>query len=348
MDLARPGDQLKERCMTKNRAMVIETSGVMPVEVERSVPDPGPGEVLVKVGGSSMNSHDVANLFGMMPGPFPRVPMTDGAGQVAAIGEGTERFRIGDRVVGAFYPEWREGPPVIPSLDRYIPGDSGDGWLQQFVCTSEATLVAAPPHLSYPEAATLVCAGTTAWSAIQAGGVGPGDTVVTLGTGGVSIFVVQIAQACGARVIITSSSDEKLARAGADEAINYQEHPAWDEEVLRLTDGRGADLVVDLGGTETLQHSINAARTGGTVIMAGVLSGFGLAEIPVATALQHNLRIQAVTVGSVHDHANFSAFVSEHELVPKISHLLPWEELSEAVRVMVANEHVGKIAITIP
>jgi len=238
--------------------------------------------------------------------------------------------------------------PTTPSSERYLPGDSGDGWLEQLVCVSESTVVAAPAHLSDSEAATLVCAGTTAWSAIEAGGVGAGDTVVTLGTGGVSMFVAQLARARGARVIVTSSSDEKLSVAAADDGINYRTHPEWDQEVLTLTDGRGADLVVDLGGQETIARSVAAVRTGGTVAITGVLSGFGTAAFPIATVLQHNLRLIGVTVGSVADHAALAAFVSEHGLVPHISHTLGWDELPEAMRIMQANEQIGKVAITIP
>jgi NADPH:quinone reductase-like Zn-dependent oxidoreductase len=328
--------------------MQIETLGVMPVEVDRHTPEPGPGEVLIRVGGSSVNYHDLANLMGLIDGPLPRVPMTDGAGEVAAVGDQVTRFRVGDRVISTFYPQWRDGPPKQPSSKRYIPGDGGDGWLQQYVCASEWAVVPAPPHLSDPQAATLVCAATTAWSAIEAGSVGPGDTVVTLGTGGVSTFVMQIARARGARVILTSSSDDKLAATEPDEGINYRSCPAWEQQVLRLTDGHGADVVVDVGGPDTLSRSVRATRTGGTVVLAGFLSGFGSAEFPIATALQHNLHIVGITVGSVADHAALSTFVAEHRLVPRVSSILEWDELPRAMQIMQSGKHIGKIAITIP
>jgi NADPH:quinone reductase-like Zn-dependent oxidoreductase len=328
--------------------MVIEAPGAMPVEVERPTPDAGPGEVLVRVRGSSMNYHDLANLLGLMEGPFPRIPMTDAAGEVVGVGSGVTRFQLGDRVISTFYPEWRDGPPTQPSSMRYIPGDDGDGWLQQYVCAPESAVVPAPVHLSDEEAATLVCAGTTAWSAVEAGGVGPGDIVVTLGTGGVSTFVMQIARARGARVIVTSSSDEKLAAVGVDDCVNYVTHPAWEVEVLGMTGGLGADVVVDVGGPQTLGHSIHATRAGGTVVMAGFLTGFGSAEFPIARALQHNLHLIGVTVGSVADHAALSAFVTEHRITPRVSRVFGWEELSQAMLAMQSTDHFGKIAVNIP
>ena len=311
---------------------------------------PGPGEVLMRVHASSLNRRDVAVLRGFYPvGPRERlVPLSDGAGEIVAVGDGVDQWRAGDRVLGTFHPDWKHGP-ATPAAKRPVPGDTCDGWLQQYVRTAADSVVAAPEHLPDPEAATLVCAGTTAWSAIAAAGdIGPGSTVVTLGTGGVSLFVVQLAKALGARVILTSSSDEKLAAAGADEGINYRTRPDWEREVRALTDGRGADLVVDLGGAETLAHSIRGARMGGTVVIAGVLSGHGAAEIPVSTAMLNNLHLVGVTVGSVADHAALSDFVAQHRIVPRISHRLGWDELPEAMRVMQANEHIGKVTITVP
>lgn len=329
------------------RAMVIEATGVMPVETERPVPEPGPGEVLVRVGGSSVNYHDLVNLMGFINGPLPRVPMSDGAGEIVAVGDGVERWRVGDRVLSTFHPEWKTGAPTRANK-RVVPGDTVDGWLQQYACVAADVVAPAPSHLSDPDASTLVCAGTTAWSALEAAGIGPGSTVVTLGTGGVSLFVVQLARARGARVILTSSSDEKLEAGGADHGINYRTHPDWEREVLTLTDGHGADLVVDLGGQDTLARSVRCTRMGGTVAIVGVLSGHGAAEIPVSTAMLNNLHLVGITVGSVADHAALSAFVSEHGIVPRVSHRLGWDELAEAMRVMHANEHIGKVVITVP
>jgi NADPH:quinone reductase-like Zn-dependent oxidoreductase len=297
-----------------------------------------------------MNYHDLVNLLGLIEGPWPRVPMSDGAGEVVAVGDGVTEIAVGERVFSTFHPDWRQGRPT-PAGKRRLPGDTVDGWLQQYVCFPADALVATPPHLSDADAATLPCAGTTAWSALEVAGVGPGDVVVTLGTGGVSLFAVQLAKLRGATVILTSSSDEKLAlgaKLGADHGVNYRATPDWDREVRRLTDGRGADLVLELGGPDTLGRSVKATRMDGTVAIIGVLSGFGPAPLSVSDAMLNNIHLVGVTVGSVAAHADLGRAVTEAELRPHISHLLGWEELPEAMRLMQANEHVGKIAITVP
>ena len=212
-------------------------------------------------------------------------------------------------------------------------------------------LVAAPVHLSDGEAATLVCAGVTAWSALRIADVKPGDVVVTQGTGGVSLYAVQLAAAAGATVVVTSSSDEKLDTArslGADHVINYVSTPEWHDAVIDITDGRGADLVIDLGGEHTLARSIKAARMDGTVAVIGVLSGFGAAKIPVASVMTRQIRLQGVAVGSVAALRDLSAAVAAAGMQPHVSHTFDWTELAEAQRVQQAGEHTGKIAITIP
>ena len=336
--------------VTTYRAMVMEGPGRLPVAIDRELPAPGVGEVLVRVRASSMNYHDVVTLMGFIDGPWPRSPMSDGAGEIAAVGDGVGGWVVGDRVISAFHPDWLDGEPT-PAKKRSVPGDTTDGWLQQYVLSPADALTRAPAHLSDVEAASLVCAGTTAWSSLVLAGVGPGDTVVTLGTGGVSLFVVQFAKALGATVILTSSSSEKLAigrSLGADHGIDYVTHPEWHKEVRRLTDRRGADAVVDLGGAATIGRSVLATRMGGTVVVAGVLSGAGDAEIPVSYVMTRNIRLNGVTVGSVAAHRAMAAFVAEHRIVPSMSHVLSWDELGEAMRLMQANEHIGKVGITIP
>jgi NADPH:quinone reductase-like Zn-dependent oxidoreductase len=319
-------------------------------EIERELPTPDPGEALVRVGGSSLNYHDQVNLLGLISGPWPRSPMSDGAGEVVAVGAGVRTLGTGHRVLSTFHPEWREGP-ATPASKRMLPGDTTDGWLKQYVCAAAEALVPAPEHLSDPEASTLVCAGTTAWTALQAGGVGAGSTVVAQGTGGVSIFVLQLAKALGAHVILTSSSDAKLEvgrTLGADEVINYRTTPDWGKEVRRLTGGRGADVIVDIGGGSTLEQSCRAAAMNGTVSVVGGLGGFGNAEVPVSQLFLNNLRLIGISVGSVADHAALSEFVSKHKIVPYVSHTFDWDQVPEAVRVAQANEHIGKIAFRIP
>lgn len=329
--------------------MVLEVAGQLPIRTQRPMPVPGPADVLVRVGASSMNYHDVVNLLGLIKGPLPRVPMSDGAGEVVAVGADVSGFSPGDRVMGAFYPMWQSGRPT-PDNKRTVPGDTCDGWLQQYALVPASTVVPSPSHLSDTQAATLPCAATTAWSSLEVGSVAAGDVVVTLGTGGVSLFAMQLAKARGATVIATTSSNAKVdtaCKAGADHVINYREHPEWWREVRAIAPS-GADLVIDLGGEHTLAGSIAATRMDGTVAVSGVLSGFGAASIPSAQVMTRNIRLVGVTVGSVADHRTVSTAVERAGIVPHISHEFSWDDLGEAMRVMQAGEHIGKITLVIP
>ena len=334
----------------RQQAMVMNGPGAPVEKRERPVGEPGPGQVLVKVKASSLNFHDHVNLIGLLPGPWPRVPMSDGAGEVVAIGPGVDALNVGDRVMGAFHPGWLDGPPT-PEAKRELPGDSEDGWLQQYRVAAVTGLVRTPDYLSDVEAATIPCAGVTAWSALAEANIGEGDVVVAQGTGGVSLFAVQLARALGATVILTSSSDDKLkigSDLGATYLINYRTTPQWDAEVKRLTAGRGADLIVELGGPATLAQTVHSARMGGTVAVIGVLSGFDTAPISVAEVMLNNLRVIGITVGSVRAHTELCDVMSGAAIKPHVSHVFDWEQLDEALRVMRAGEHVGKIALTIP
>ncbi len=331
-------------------AMVMPGPGQPPVPIERNVPTPATGEVLVRVRATSMNYHDLVNMQGLIDGPWPRVPMADGAGEVVAVGPGVTEFATGRRVFAAMYPSWLDGPPA-PEKKLPLPGDTCDGWLQQYRLYPAAALVATPSHLTDAEAATLPSAGVTAWSALESSPVGDGDVVVTQGTGGVSLFALQLAKARGATVILTSSSDVKLALGasmGADHLINYRSTPNWQDTVRTLTDGRGADLVVELGGPETFPQSVAATRMGGTVAVIGVLTGFGNAELPVAVVLWENLRLIGITVGSVQAHRDLAAVFTEHAIHPHISHTVSWDRLAEAGALMTRGAHTGKIAVEIP
>jgi NADPH:quinone reductase-like Zn-dependent oxidoreductase len=334
----------------RQRAIIMPVPGEPVQTVERPVDEPGPGQVLVRVKASSLNFHDNVNLMGLLPGPWPRVPMSDGAGEVVAVGPSSDGLQVGQRVMGAFHPGWPDGPPT-PEVKRELPGDSCDGWLQQYRVTDVAGLVRTPDHLSDVEAATIPCAGVTAWSALQEANIGEGDVVVTQGTGGVSLFAVQLAQTLGATTILTSSSDDKLkvgSDLGATHLINYRTSPDWDAEVKRLTGGRGADLVVEVGGPATLAKSLHSARMGGTIAVIGVLSGFDMTSIAVAEVMINNLRVIGLTVGSVRAHRELCDVISTAGIKPHISHVFDWHSLDEALRVMRAGEHVGKIALTIP
>ncbi len=321
----------------------------LPLEIDkRPVPRPRSGEAVVRLRATSMNFHDYVNLVGLIPGPWPRVPMTDGCGEVVSVGEGVSKIAVGDRVTIAFYPRWPSGPPTA-AVKRECPGDTGDGCLQQYFCVPASALVQVPAYLSDLEAATLPCAAVTAWMALRGGGIKAGDVVVVEGTGGVSLFVLQLAKASGATVVLTSSSDEKLAvgrSLGADHLVNYCEKADWHREVLQVTDG-GADIVVDVGGPDTLGKAVQAVRVAGYVAMVGVLTGVGTAGISVAAAMSRNVRLEGITVGSVADHIDLCRAMDAARIRPHISHTLGWDQMSEAVRVLQANEHVGKIAIEI-
>jgi NADPH:quinone reductase-like Zn-dependent oxidoreductase len=338
----------------RQQTMLMNGPGAPLEKVERSVEEPGPGQALVKVKASSLNFHDNVNLMGLLPGPWPRVPMSDGAGEVVAVGPGSDGvqdgLQVGGRVMGAFHPSWLDGPPT-PEAKRELPGDTGDGWLHQYRVADVTGLVRTPDYLSDVEAATIPCAGVTALSALVEANIGEGDVVVTQGTGGVSLFAVQFARTLGATVILTSSSDDKLkvgSDLGATHLINYRTTPQWDTEVKRLTAGRGADLIVDVGGPATLAQSVHSARVGGTVAVIGVLSGFDMVPISVAEVILNNLRVIGITVGSVRAHAELCELMSNAGIKPHISHVFDWEKVEEAVGVMRAGGHVGKIALTIP
>ncbi len=337
----------------RQQAIIMPGPGAPLETVERPVEEPGPGQVLVRVNASSLNFHDNINLMGLLPGPWPRVPMSDGAGEIVAVGQGADglgdELQVGQRVMGAFHPGWLDGPPT-PEAKRELPGDSCDGWLQQYRVADASGLVRTPDHVSDIEAATIPCAGVTAWSALREANIGEGDVVVTQGTGGVSLFAVQLARTLGATVILTSSSDAKLkvgSDLGATHLINYRSTPDWSAEVKRLTGGRGADLIVELGGPETLAQSLHSARMGGTVAVIGVLSGFDVAPIAVAEVMLNNLRVIGITVGSVRAHRELCDVITNAGIRPHISHVFDWEKLDESLGVMRAGQHVGKIALTI-
>jgi NADPH:quinone reductase-like Zn-dependent oxidoreductase len=250
----------------------------------------------------------------------------------------------------AFHPQWKGGPPTAHNR-RQVLGDTRDGCLQQYLAVEADALVPVPAHLTDLEAATLPCAGVTAWSALRAGRLRAGHVVVAQGTGGVSLFVVQLAKAHGATVILTSSSDDKLAvgaSMGADHLVNYRTVPDWHERVRELTGGHGADIVVDVGGSDTLGRSVLAARMGGTVAIVGVLTGHATAQIPLSVAMMRNIVLVGITVGSVADHHDLGRAVAAAGIRPAISHTFAWDDLPEAMRVLAANEHIGKVAITIP
>jgi len=335
----------------KNLAMIMPEPGGPLQLVERLVPEPGPREAVMRVRATSMNYHDLVNLKGMLKfGPWPRVPMTDGSGEIVAVGAQVRSLAVGDRVNATFTPEWLSGRPT-PAARRVVLGDTTDGCLQQYLALDERSFVKVPAHLTDDEAATIPCAGVTAWSSLAAGGIKPGDVVLAEGTGGVSLYTVQLAKAAGARVILTSSSDDKLAvgrSLGADHCVNYRTTPDWAAAVRELTNGRGADIVVDVGGASTLAGSVRAAAMGGTVAIMGVLGGSMSAELPLSTAMQANLHLVGITVGSVADHTDCNRAIEQAGFRPHISHRFAWTQMPEAMATMESQQHVGKIVVTVP
>ena len=317
--------------------------------VERDEPQPRAHEVIVRFHAASLNYRDVLFAKGIYNprARFPAVPLSDGAGEVVAVGDGVTRWKVGDRACTVYYPAWLEGANA-PGEGRRSPGDRElDGVLREYGALHEDALVSAPEHLSYEEAATLPCAAVTAWNAlVRVGNLKAGDTVLTLGTGGVSVFAVQFARMHGARVIATSGSDEKLARVreiGADETVNYRKRPDWDEEVLRLTDGAGADHVIEVGGAGTLPRSVNAARVGGVVSLIGVLAaGGGFDPLRVLTK---SLRLQGVVVGSRAMFEEMNRAVTANRLRPVVGQTFAFGEAREALKYMEGGSHFGKIVI---
>jgi len=319
------------------------------VRAEVDPAPPGPGEVQLRMGASSLNFHDYVTLIGLLPHlAYPRVPLSDGCGEVVALGPGVSGFEPGDRAVTLFYPRWHTGRPT-PEGKALILGETTDGCLQEFLTIDARSVVRAPANLDDAQAATLVCAGHTAWYALfEEGGLQPGQTVLVQGTGGVSLFALQMAKAVGARVVATSSSDaklDKLAALGADHLVNYRTHPDWEGEVLRLTGG--VDVVIDVGGESTLGRSVACTNTDGFIAVIGVLSGFGLAPVSIIDIMQKNLTLKGVTVGCGESLARCCRFFESHAIAPVISHRLPAAELARGVELMEGGRHFGKIAICI-
>lgn len=317
---------------------------------ERPIPNPGPGEVRIKMRAVSLNARDLGVIDGFY-NPIlssPLIPVSDGVGEVVALGEHTSRFKIGDRVSGIFTQSWITGEP---SQENWVSslGSPLDGLLAEYVVLPEKGLVRVPDLLTDEEAATLPCAGVTAWHAIvEEGKVKAGETVVIQGTGGVSLFALQFAKLHGAQVIITSSSDEKLKRAkglGANFGINYLKNPEWDKAVLELTEGRGADHIVDLGGSSTLNRSIRALQVGGRISLVGGLSGFQVEGFEIIPAILRKARLQAINVGSRDMFETMNRAIEQNGLRPIIDAVFPFEHSIEALQYLAKGSTFGKICI---
>ena len=317
--------------------------------VEKPVPRPGKGEILVRVAAASLNYRDLVILKGIYRPdlPLPYVPVSDGAGEVALVGEGVTRFRVGERVIPVYTQGWIDGLPTPEMRSQRTLGAPLAGLLQDYVVVPAEDAVATPAHLTDAEAATLPIAALTAWSTLQEGGVKPGDWVLVEGTGGVAIFALQFAKLAGARVAALSSSDAKLERAralGADATINYRTTPEWAAQVREATGGRGVDIVVETGGASTLPQALAATAFGGFVGVIGFVGGFE-ATIDVRRLLGPMIRVQGIAVGS---RARFEAMnraIAAHALRPVIDRIFPLEQAADAFALLASGGQFGKIAI---
>lgn len=318
--------------------------------IQREAPAPSAprrGEVLVRMRAASLNYLDLAVATGGYPGiVYPLIPVADGAGEIVALGEDVDALAVGDRVALHSKPQWIDGPGTAASVTP-TRGASLPGVLSELQIVDAASVVRAPARLSYPAIATLPIAATTAWRATEAGELKPGSTVVLLGTGGVSIFALQFAKARGARVILLSSSDEKLERAkslGAYEVLNYRQTPDWDRAILDLTEGTGADLVVETVGGETFGRSIAAVRHGGTVFTIGFLGGTS-AALDLLPVISKAVRLQGNTTGSVAHLRQATAALAAHDIAPIIDRTVAVADLAEGYAGLAAGGHFGKLAI---
>jgi NADPH:quinone reductase-like Zn-dependent oxidoreductase len=319
--------------------------------VERPEPTPGPGRVAVRVRAASLNYRDLIHLRNKAGRDVAgRVPLSDGAGEVVAVGPGVTRVRVGDRVAGCFFQTWLAGRFDMAYHGQAL-GGTADGVLAEVADLSADGVVPVPPHLSDEEAACLPCAALTAWYALLVrGGLRAGDTVLALGTGGVSVFALQFAANLGCRVIVTSSSDAKLARArdlGAADTINYRTTPDWEKEVHRLTHKRGVDHVVEVGGAGTLAKSLASVAAGGHVALIGVLTGFGPPADSLFPLVGRNATLSGIYVGPRDEFERMNAFLAGTKLRPVIDRTFPFDAADEAFRYLESGSHFGKVVIRV-
>ena len=335
--------------MTQNakaRAYRLEHLGSLDglVPSEEEVSSPGVGEVLVRIRASSLNARDMIIINGWFPWPVPagRVPLSDAAGEIEAIGAGVKRFKVGDRVVNAFHPDWFGGS--LNAIKQQFTVDQ-DGWLTEYKVISAESLSPLPDHLSFEEGATLPCAAVTAWSALK--GVRAGDTVLTQGTGGVSLFAVQLAKALGARVIATTSSADKAVRLrelGADHVIDYRANADWGDQARAWTGGRGVDRVVEVGGPDTMAQSIKAVAVGGQVSLVGVLAGVQ-GSVDFMSMFLSQATFQPIATGSRRDLEDMCRVFAQHEIRPVIDSVYAFEEAKAALTHYAAQNLFGKVVI---
>ncbi len=316
----------------------------------RAEPQPKAGDVLVRIRATSLNYRDISVSYAQYPGVLKRsvIPLSDGAGEIVGIGADVRHAKLGDRVMSAFYPYWSAGP-ISDEATELALGGSLDGVLTQLVALPEGAAIPIPGHLSYEEAATLPSAAVTAWQALfETAHVRAGDLVLILGTGGVSLFALQFAKLHGATVILTSGHDAKLERAaelGADHLLNYRTTADWDAEVLKLTRGRGVDVVIEVGGAGTLERSLRSVRKGGTIVLIGRLAGTG--EIDPLPVMRRAIRLIGINVGSHATVASMNRAIAASKLRPLIDRVFDFSETPAAYKYFRIGSNFGKVVISV-
>ena len=315
---------------------------------ELDIPKPKDNEILIKVNASSLNYHDLMCALGLIPTDDGRVLLGDAAGEVVEIGEEVKNWQVGDKVMSACFPNWIDGPPRYELLS--FIGDNLDGYATEYIAIQETAVTKMPSKWSLQEAATLPCAGLTAWRAlVDEGRLQSGESVLVQGTGGVSIIALQFAKEMGAKVIATTSSEEKaekLKELGADEIINYKEHPKWGEKVLEVTDNEGVDHVVEVGGGETFNESIRAVKLGGHIALIGVLSGPAANELVLPRIFLKQVRTSGIAMANHQSQKAMVEYLENSEIKPVISDTFDLAELAGAFQHQIDNKHFGKISIS--
>ena len=311
-------------------------------------PDLQSNEVLMKISASSLNYHDLMVALGLIPTEDKRIPLSDGAGEIIEVGAEVTNWKVSDKVMSVCFPNWIDGPPKFELLS--FIGDNEDGYATEVIAIKESAITKIPENLNFAEAATLPCAGLTAWRAlVDEGNLKANETVLVQGTGGVSIFALQLAKCMGAKVIATSSSEEKLSKLkdlGADELINYKENPEWGKEVLKLTNNEGVDHVIEVGGGGTFGESVRAAKLGGHIALIGVLSGPAVSEIILPRIFLKQVRLSGIAMANQQSQLAMIKFIEKNNIKPIISDTFDLADLSKAFQHQIDNKHFGKISIT--
>ena len=306
-------------------------------------------EVLLKVYASSLNYHDLMVALGLIPTEDKRVPLSDAAGEILDVGKDVSKWAVGDKVMSMCFPNWVSGPPKYDLLS--FIGDNQDGYATELISIPESAITKIPNNLNFKEAATLPCAGLTAWRAlVDEGRLKSGETVLVQGTGGVSVFALQLAKTFGATVIATSSSEEKLEKLkslGADHLINYKTHPEWGKEVLKITNNEGVDHVVEVGGAGTFSESVRCTKLAGHIALIGVLSGPSVSEIILPRIFLKQIRLSGIAMANQDSQIAMIDYLEKNEIKPEISDSFDLKDLGAAFQHQIDNKHFGKISIDI-